>query len=90
MRPITIFSALGFAISACAINERSSLGYGDYLALSCGQLTQQSVQLARQASDRSEYFMQNDQERRDRARQQLSLVKQVRSEKACYGPDGTG
>jgi hypothetical protein len=84
--PITTLSALRLAFCGCATNERNSLGYGDYAALSCDELKQQAAQLARQASDRSEYFLQNDEDRRDRAHQQLRLVKQVRSEKACHVP----
>jgi hypothetical protein len=85
--PITALSALCFAFSGCVTNERSSLGYGDYATLDCDQLKQQLVQRAREASDRSEYFLQDDQDRRERAREQLRMVKQVRSEKACS--DGT-
>jgi hypothetical protein len=86
---ITTLSALCFAFCGCATNEHNSLGYSDYAALSCDELKQQAAQLARQASDRSEYFLQNDGDRLDRAHQQLRLVKQVRSEKACHGPDGS-
>lgn len=74
---------LCFSLAGCAITERSSLGYGDYVALSCDQLGQEAVRLMRQASDRSEHFLQNDQARRDRAWKQLILLKQASVEKQC-------
>jgi hypothetical protein len=81
----TILSALCFACSGCAIDtERSSLGYGDYVALSCDQLGQEAVRLMRQASDRSEHILQDDQQMREKAKQQLVLVKQASTAKSCH------
>jgi hypothetical protein len=82
---LTILSALCFSLAGCAIEtQRSSLGYGDYVALNCEQLGQEAVRLMREASDRSEYFLQNNEDRRQKARQQLSLVKQASAEKGCH------
>jgi hypothetical protein len=40
-----------FLIGGCAITtERTSLGYGDYVALSCDQLGQEAVRLMREAA----------------------------------------
>ncbi len=73
-----------FSLAGCAINtERSSLGYGDYVMLSCDQLGHEAVRLMREASDRSEHILQNDQARRDKAWQQLILVKRASVEKQC-------
>jgi hypothetical protein len=78
---------LSVVFGGCAIDtERSSLGYGDYVALNCDQLGAEAVRLMRQAADRSEHILQNDQDRRDKARQQLALVKQASQEKACNTP----
>ena len=81
--PLTIF---GFcvALAGCAIEtERQSLGYGDYVALSCDRLGQETVNLMRAAADRSHHLLGDDQARRDAARKQLSLVKQAYAEKQC-------
>jgi hypothetical protein len=79
-----VISAFCIVVAGCAITtERSSLGYGDYVALSCDQLGQEAVRLMREAADRSEHILQNDQRRRDNARQQLSLVKQASTDKGC-------
>jgi len=75
---------LCFVVGGCAITaERSSLGYSDFVALNCDQLGQEAVRLMRETSDRSEHILQNDQDRRRRARQQLGLVKQATAEKGC-------
>ena len=82
---LTLLSALCFSLTGCAIDtERSSLGYGDYVALNCDQLGQEAIRLMREASDRSEHILQNDGDRRQKARQQLSLVKQASAEKGCH------
>jgi hypothetical protein len=88
-RSLAMFgSALLAVVGGCAVDtERSALGYGDYVALSCDQLGQEAVRLMRQASDRSEHILQNDQDRREKARQQLSLVKQASEEKGCHTPN---
>ena len=71
-------------LGGCAIDsERHSLGYGDYLAMSCDQLGQEAVRLMREAADRSEHMLTNDQDRRDRANLQLRAVKQASVEKEC-------
>jgi hypothetical protein len=67
------------ACSGCAIDtERSSLGYGDYLAMSCDQLGQEAVRLMRETTDGSSL-----EERRDIATLQLKSVKEARAEKNC-------
>ena len=81
--PLTM---IGFcvALAGCAIEtERQSLGYGDYVALNCDQLGQETVNLMRAAADRSHHLLADDQARRDTARQQLGLVKQAYAEKQC-------
>jgi len=83
MRPFTI---IGFciALAGCAIEtERQSLGYGDYVALSCNQLGQETVNLMRAATDRSHHLLADDQARRDAARKQLDMVKQAYAAKQC-------
>ena len=54
--------------------ERQSLGYGDYVALSCDQLGQETVNLMRAAADRSHHVLADDQARRENA---TDLVKQA-------------
>jgi hypothetical protein len=50
-----IFSILCIACGGCAIDtERSSLGYGDDIALSCDQRGQETVRLMREASDHTD------------------------------------
>ena len=72
------------ALTGCAIStERQSLGYGDYVALSCDQLGQETVKLMRASADRSHHLLADDQARRDAARKQLDLVKQAYAEKQC-------
>ena len=79
-----ILVAIPLAVSGCAVTtERSSLGYGDYVALDCDQLGDQALLLMRDISDRSEHILQNDEERREKAKQQLALVKRVSAEKKC-------
>ena len=80
------FAILGLclAVGGCAIStERQSLGYGDYVALSCDELAQESVTLMRAAADRSRHLLDNDQARHDTAMQQLKLVKQAWADKQC-------
>ena len=54
-----------------------------YVALSCDQLGQETVNLMRASADRSHHLLADDQARRDTARQQLDLVKQAYAEKQC-------
>ena len=80
------FTMIGFyvALAGCAEDtERQSLGYGDYVALSCDRLGQETVNLMRAAADRSQHVLADDQARRDSARKQLDLVKQAYAEKQC-------
>jgi hypothetical protein len=74
---LTILSALCLASGGCAIDtERSSL-----------ELGHEAVRLMREASDRNEYFLQNKEERRELAKQQLQLVKQASAQKGgATGP----
>jgi len=65
------------------LQERQSLGYGDYVAWSCDQLGQETVNLMRAAADRSHHLLADDLARQDTARQQLSLVKQAYAEEQC-------
>ena len=54
--PLMIF---GFCLilAGCALEtERQSLGYGDYVALSCDRLGQETVNLMRAAADRSHHL----------------------------------
>ena len=72
------------ALAGCAVDtERQSLGYGDYVALSCDQLGQETVNLMRAAADRSPHLLDDDQARRDAARKHLDLVKRAYAEKQC-------
>ena len=75
---------LCLALAGCALEtERQSLGYGDYVALNCDQLGQETVNLMRATADRSRHLIADDQARRDAARKQLDLVKQAYAEKQC-------
>jgi hypothetical protein len=65
------------------VTDRSSLGYGDYVALSCDKLGEEAVRLMRQSTDNSDYLLQDDKDRRDQARQQLKLVRDASAEKGC-------
>jgi hypothetical protein len=81
--PIAIIG-LCLALAGCALEkERQSLGYGDYAALSCDQLGQETVNLMRAAADRNRHILADDQARRDAAKKQLDLVKQAYAEKQC-------
>ena len=83
---IGMFTRIGLCVTlaGCALEtERQSLGYGDYVALSCDRLGQETVNLMRAAADRSHHLLADDQARRDAARQQLGLVKQAYAEKQC-------
>ena len=69
---------LFLVLAGCAVDtERQSLGYGDYVALSCDRLGQETVNLMRAAADRSHHLLGDDQARRETARKQLDLVKQL-------------
>ena len=84
MRSSIAIIGLCLALGACAIiTERQSLGYGDYVALSCDQLAQETVTLMRAAGDRSRHLLDNDEARRDTPMQQLKLVKQAWADKQC-------
>jgi hypothetical protein len=84
MRPALPTFALLVLLGGCSVvTDRSSLGYGDYVALSCDELGQEAVRLMRESMDRSDYILQDDKDRRDQARQQLKLVKDASAEKGC-------
>jgi hypothetical protein len=84
MRPVLPTSILLVALGGCSVvSERSSLGYGDYVALSCDELGEEAVRLMRQSADRSEYLLHDDTARRDQAKRQLKLVKDASVEKGC-------
>ena len=75
---------LCLSVAGCALEtERQSLGYGDYVALSCDRLGQETVNLMRAAADRSQHVLADDQAMRESARKQLDLVKQAYAEKQC-------
>ena len=81
-----LFARIGLCVTlaGCALEtERQSLGYGDYAALSCDQLGQETVNLMRASADRSHHLLADDQARRETARKQLDLVKQAYTEKRC-------
>jgi hypothetical protein len=79
-----VIIGLCLALAGCALEtERQSLGYGDYVALSCDRLGQETVNLMRAAADRSQHVLADDQARRESARKQLDLVKQAYAEKQC-------
>ena len=79
-----LITSVCLALAGCAIDtERQSLGYGDYVALSCDQLGQETVNLMRAVGDRSHHLLADDQTRRESARKQLDLVKQAYAEKQC-------
>ncbi len=65
------------------VTDRSSLGYGDYVALSCDELGQEAVRLMRESMDRSDYLLHDGKGRRDQAKRQLKLVKDASAEKGC-------
>ncbi len=54
--------------TGCAVEtERQSIGYGDYVALSCDQIGRETVNLMRAAANRSHHLIGDDQARRDSA-----------------------
>jgi hypothetical protein len=77
------FVLLGLLGGCSVVTERSSLGYGDYVVLSCDELGEEAVRLMRESMDRSEYILQDDKDRRDRAKRQLKLVKDASADKGC-------
>ena len=82
-RPFASFVA-AWLLTGCAVTtDRQSLGYGDYVGYSCEQLGQEALRLMRVAADRSDHLVVDDRARRDRALNQLSLVKRASTEKAC-------
>ena len=63
-----LFTRIGLCVilAGCAVEtERQSLGYGDYVALSCDRLGQETVNLMRAAADRSQHVLADDQARRE-------------------------
>jgi len=85
---MTLRSALAIiaviSVSGCAAyTERQGLGYGDYVGYSCEQLGQEAVRLMRSAANRSEHVLEDDDARRQTARQQLKAVKQASTDKQC-------
>ena len=84
MRPaMPAFVLLGLLGGCSVVTERNSLGYGDYVALSCDELGEEAVRLMRESLDRSEYILEDDKDRRERAKRQLKLVKDASAEKGC-------
>jgi hypothetical protein len=76
--------ALYLALSGCAAStDRQSLGYGEYIGFSCDQLGEEAVRLMREAANRSEHILGDDQARRDTAMRQLKAVKQASANKHC-------
>ncbi len=51
--------------------------------MSCDQLAQEAVRLMREAADRNDHILTNDEDRRNRATLQLRAVKQASIEKEC-------
>ena len=84
MRFAFAISAICLAPAGCAIKtEPQALGHGDYVALSCDQLAQEAVRLVREATNRSEHLLEDDQAKRQTAKLQLRSVKQARADKQC-------
>lgn len=82
-RPFASLAAAWLLTGCAAITDRQSLGYGDYVGYSCEQLGQEALRLMRIAADKSEHLVVDDRARRDRALNQLSLVKRASTDKAC-------
>jgi len=84
VRWILLTVLVAFALGGCAgYSDRQSLGYGDYAGYTCDQLGQEALRLMRQAADRSEHILADDQERRDAAMRQLGTVKRASASKSC-------
>ncbi len=82
-RAFAALSAL-VAVGGCAgYTDRQSLGYGDYVGFTCEQLGEEALRLMRQAADRSEHLLGDDQARRDTAMLQLNAVKRASVDKRC-------
>lgn len=72
------------AVGGCAgYSDRQSLGYGDYVGYSCDQLGEEALRLMRQAANRSEHLLADDQARRDAAMDQLKAVRRAGVDKRC-------
>jgi hypothetical protein len=84
VRAVAGIFALCIAFGGCSVStERSTLGYGDYVGLSCDQLAQEAVRLMRQVVDRSKHLLDDDQNRRETALLQLKAVRQASADKRC-------
>ena len=73
---------LCLTLAGCAL-ERGNRSATAYVALSCDQLGQETVNLMRASADRSHHLLGDNQAKRDAARKQLLLVKQAYAEKQC-------
>lgn len=63
--------------------EQRSLGYGDYLAMSCDQLGDEALRLTSEAAGHSERIFENNEDERAMAALKLREIKQARAEKHC-------
>jgi hypothetical protein len=85
VRAVSAIFALSVALGGCDVTTRpQALGYGDYVALSCDQLAQEALNLMREAADRSEHILEDDQARRDAALRKLRFVKTASADKGCW------
>jgi len=83
VRAASAIVALYLAVGGCAVTDRHSLGYGDYVGFSCDELGQEAVRLMRETANRSEHILENDRARRDMAMRQLKAVKQASANNQC-------
>jgi hypothetical protein len=84
VRTASAIISVCLALGGCEVSTRpQALGYGDYVALSCDELAQEALYLMREAADRNEHILLNDQARRDAAMLRLRSVKQASTDKRC-------
>ena len=82
--PTLIVTLLYAILGGCAVSTvPHAPRHGDYATYSCEELAQESTRLAREAGNRSEHLLEDDQSRRERAASLLKAVKGAAAEKAC-------
>ena len=84
LRTVLLLVSLCLIADGCASDtQQHSLGYGDYLAMSCDQLLEESSRLESERNERTELVFDNRQDMRETSAIQLKEVRQARTEKQC-------
>jgi hypothetical protein len=84
LRTVLLLVPLCLIADGCASDtQRHSLGYGDYLAMSCDQLRQETSRLESERGERTEPSFDNRQDLRETTALRLKELSQARTEKQC-------